>query len=79
MTPLAAAILEAATAALAHRGGVPVTERMLSDCREDARAVAVAVLVTIGGTKAKPGLHPFPTRQSQEILSLADDLDGDGE
>ncbi len=79
MTPLAAAILEAATTSLAHRRGTPITECTLSDCREDARAVAVAVLVTIGGTKGKPGLHPFSTRLSQDILSLADDLDSDGE
>ena len=76
MTPLADAVLKAATTALAHRAAMPVTEGTLSDCRDDARAVAVAVLVTVGDVMAKPGLHPFRTHHSLEILSLAEDLGG---
>ena len=58
MTPLAKAVLKAATTALAHRGTVPVTGHALSDCREDARAVAVSVQVAVGDAMARPGLHP---------------------
>jgi hypothetical protein len=78
MTPLAKAVLKAATTALAHRGTVPVTGHALSDCREDARAVAVSVQVAVGDAMARPGLHPFTTRQAHELLALADDLDRGG-
>ena len=79
MTPLAAAILEAATSALAHHGAAPVTEGVLSNCREDARAVAVAVLVAIGGAKGRSGLLPFHNGISQKLLALADELEDEGE
>ena len=78
MTPLAEAVLEAATSALAHHGAAPVTEGVLSKCREDARAVAVAVLVAIGGAKGRRGLLPFNNGISQTLLTMADELEADG-
>ena len=76
MTPLAEAVLEAATSALAHHGAAPVTEGVLSKCREDARAVAV--LVAIGGAKGRRGLLPFNNGISQTLLTMADELEADG-
>ncbi len=77
MTPLADAILIAATVALTQRD--TLAENALRDRREDARAVAVAVLVAIGGAKGKPGMLPFTNGLSQKLLALADELDEDRE
>jgi hypothetical protein len=75
MSALAEVILEAATAALAGRDGGKPTGR---EYREDARAVAVAVLAAVGGAKRKRGMLPFQNGISQQILALADELEGEG-
>jgi hypothetical protein len=77
MTPLADAVLEAATAALDDRGASGSTNTGARDSRADARAVAIAVLVAIGGAKGKPGMLPFTNGLSQKFLALADELDGE--
>jgi hypothetical protein len=79
MTPLAEAVLNAATAALDDRYGLAPVEGQVRGGREDARAVAVAVLVAIGGAKGKPGMLPFTNGLSQKFLALADELDDEGE
>ena len=78
MTPLADAVLEAATAALQDRESGP-SDGAPRAYREDARAVAIAVLVAIGGAKGKPGMLPFTNGLSQKFLALADELDAEGE
>jgi hypothetical protein len=79
MTPLADAILEAATAALDQSGGASSTESAAQARRAEARAVAIAVLVVIGGAKGKPGMLPFNNGISQKFLALADELDAEEE
>jgi hypothetical protein len=79
MTPLADAILEAAMAALDHGGDTPPAESAAGGRRAEARAVAIAVLVVIGGAKGKPGMLPFNNGISQKFLALADELDAEEE
>jgi hypothetical protein len=78
MTPLAETILEAATKALADQDGAPHADRVLREYEEDARAVAVAVLVALGGSKKRHGLAPFASAISQRILELADEIEEAG-
>ncbi len=78
MTPLADAILSAATCALARCDALPLK----GACRErdeDARAVAIAVLVALGGAKRTSGMLPFASGLSQKLLSIADELDDGAE
>jgi hypothetical protein len=77
MTPLADAVLDAATAALARHDASPLADGPLRQRREDARAVAVAVLVAVGGAKGRPGMLPFTNGLSQKFLALADELDAE--
>jgi hypothetical protein len=78
MTPLAETILDAATKALADQDGAPHAARVLREYQEDARAVAVAVLVALGGSKRRHGLAPFASAISQQILELADEIEEAG-
>jgi hypothetical protein len=78
MTPLAETILRTATEALADRDEAPHSARVLREYQEDARAVAVAVLAALGGSKGKPGLAPFRSLVSQQLLLLADEIEEAG-
>jgi hypothetical protein len=78
MTPLAAAIIEAATKGLADQDGALHAARVLREYQEDARAVAVATLVALGGSKPKQGLAPFASVISQQILELTDEIEEAG-
>ena len=73
MSPLSQAVLEAATAALAK------ATPELGDCREQARAVAVAVLATLGGAKGRPGVVNLASALAHRLLSMADELDHERE
>jgi hypothetical protein len=79
MTPLAQSVLSAATKALAEQDDAPHSARILREYRGEARAVAIAVLVALGGEKGKPGLLPFKNTTSQQILELADEIEEAGE
>jgi hypothetical protein len=78
MTPLAETIVDAATKALADQDRAPHAGRVLREYQEDARAVAVAVLLALGGSKKRRGLAPFASSISQQILELADEIDKGG-
>jgi hypothetical protein len=59
MTPLVEAILQAVTQAVVRPDHMPMAVRMLREHREGGRAVAVAVLIPLGGSKGKPGVRLF--------------------
>jgi hypothetical protein len=75
VTPLAMALVESATQALAAGGQKSTTERALRKYREDAQAVVVAVLARLGGKKGEPGLFAFASTPAQMILSIADEVE----
>ena len=78
MTALSEAILKSATEALIIRSEVSSAKGALSDPREDARAVMVAVLVGLGGAKGRRGLLPLHNGISQTLLAMADGLEAEG-
>ncbi len=78
MSPLADAVLSAAICALARCDAAPLKEAF-RERDEDARAVAIAVLVALGGAKGAKGMLPFSSSLSQKLLSIADELDEEPE
>ena len=78
MTILSEVLLQAATEALSKRVDTDQAAGSPGSRREDARAVAVAVLVTLGGAKGRQGLLPFRTSLSQTLLAMADELEAEG-
>ena len=77
MSALGETVLNAAMEALLTRDNVHLTDRVLSERGEDARAVTVAVLVALGGAKGRQGLLPFRTSLSQTLLGMADEMEAE--